>query len=167
MSHEKIEKLPPPVKTLVKDYDSIYEQAGVIFNENNLCQWEKNKDGSLSCIVNRQNSKKNKSQFIDTDGCCINVCKHPKEHDDKIIKRKQHNNKKGCLVKSLKCRLHICEYLRKSNNPDTREAVKKLNLLINSFRQKYDILWTNVPFGSSKKICIEFYKMYKKNNRKK
>ena len=165
MNRRKTEKLPPPVKTLIKDYDLIYEQAGIIFNENNLCQWEKNKDGSLSCIVNRKNSHRNRSGFIDTDGCCIDVCKYPKEHDDKMIKRKQHNDKKGCLVKSLKCKLHICKYLRESDNPDTREAVKKINLLINSFRLKYDKLWTNVPFGSSKRIWIEFYKMYRKKFR--
>jgi len=99
---------------------------------------------------------------IDTDGCCINVCKHPKEYDDNIIKRKQHNDKKGCLVKSLKCRLHICKYLRESDNPDTREAVKKLNQLVNSLRLKYDMLWKSVPFGSSKKIWIEFYKRNRK-----
>jgi len=160
MIYGKIEKFLPPVKTLVKDYDSIYEQAGIIFTENNLCQWERNRDGSHSCIVNRLNSRKNKSRFIDTDGCCISVCKNPKEYDDKIIKRKQHNDKKGCLVKSLKCRLHICKYLRESNNPDTREAVKKLNKLVNSFRLKYDLLWKSVPFGSSKEIWIEFYKKY-------
>ena len=161
MSHEKTEKLPPPLKTFVKDYDSIYELAGKIFTGNNLCQWERNRDGSLSCIVNRLNSRKNKSQFIDTDGCCIDVCKAPKEYNDKIIKRKQHNNKKGCLVKSLKCRLHICKYLRESDNPDTREAIKRLNQLVNSFRLKYDKLWTSVPFGSSKRVCIEFYKKYR------
>ena len=162
MNHEKTEKLQLSLKAFEKDYDSIYEQAGKIFTENNLCQWERNRDGSLSCIVNRQNSQKNKSQLIDTDGCCINVCKHPKEHDDNIIKRKQHNDKKGCLVKSLKCRLHICKYLRESDNPDTREAVKKLNQLVNSLRLKYDMLWKSVPFGSSKKIWIEFYKRNRK-----
>jgi hypothetical protein len=161
MNHGKTENLLPPVKTFVKDYDSIYEQAGKIFTENNLCQWERNRDGSLSCIVNRLTSRKNKPGFIDTDGCCINVCKHPKDHDDEIIKRKQHNDKKGCLVKSLKCRLHICKYLRESNNPDTREAVKKLNWLVNSFRLKYDLLWKSVPFGSSKKIWIEFYEKHR------
>ena len=161
MYYGKTDMMPPSVKTLEKDYNSIYEQAGVIFAENNLCQWEKNKDGSLSCIVNRLNSQKKNSHFIDTDGCCMNVCKAPKEHDDKIIKRKQHNNKKGCLVKSLKCRLHICKYLRESNNTETREAVKKLNQLINSFRLKYNILWTSVSFGSSKKIWIEFYKAHR------
>jgi len=161
MNHVKTEKSLPPLKTFVKDYDSIYEQAGKIFTENKLCQWERNRDGSLSCIVNRLNSLKSKSRFIDTDGCCINVCKFPKEHDDEIIKRKQHNDKKGCLVKSLKCRLHICKYLRESHNPDIREAVKKLNLLVNSFRLKYDILWKSVSFGSSKRIWIEFYKKYR------
>jgi len=163
MNRKKIEKSPPSVRAFEKNYDSIYEQAGKIFSENNLCQWKRNKDGTLSCIVNRQNSQKNKPQFIDTDGCCINICKVPKEHDDKIIKRKQHNDKKGCLVKSLKCRLHICKYLRESDNPDTREAVKKLNLLVNSFRLKYDVLWKSVPFGSSKRIWIEFYKMHRNN----
>jgi len=152
----------PSIKTLVKDYDSIYEQAGIIFNENNLCQWEKNKDGTFSCIVNRLNSQKNKSQFIETDGCCINVCKQPKEHDDKTIKRKQHNSKKGCLVKSLKCKLHICTYLRESNISNTREAVKKIDRLIKSFRLKYEKLWTSVSFGSPKKVWIEAYKMYSK-----
>jgi len=151
----------PSIKTLKKDYDSIYEQAGIIFSEHNLCQWEKNEDGSLSCIVNRLNTKKTKSHFIEIDGCCINVCKNPKEHDDKIIKRKQHSNKKGCLVKSLKCKLHVCNYLRESDNPDTREAVKKIDQLIKSFRQKYEKLWISVSFGSAKRIWIEFYKSYR------
>jgi len=146
------------IKTFEKDYDSIYEQAGEVFFKNNLCQWEGNKDGSFSCVVNRINSQKNKYKFIETDGCCINVCKNPKEHDDKIIKRKQHNNKKGCLVKSLKCRLHICAYLRESKNPDIMEAVKKIDQLINSFRLKYNILWTSVSFGSAKKIWVESFK---------
>jgi hypothetical protein len=146
------------IKTFENDYDSIYEQAGQIFFKNNLCQWEGNKDGSFSCVVNRLNTKKSKSQFIETDGCCINVCKNPKEHDDKTIKRKQHNNSKGCLVKSLKCRLHICAYLRESKNPDIMEAVKNIDQLINSFRLRYNLLWTSVSFGSAKKIWVESFK---------
>jgi len=149
------------VKTFEKDYDSIYEQAGQIFFKNNLCQWEGNNDGSFSCVVNRQNTEKNKSHFIETDGCCINVCKAPKEHDDKTIKRKQHNNKKGCLVKSLKCRLHICTYLRESENQETMEAVKKIDELIGLFRLKYNKLWTSVSFGSAKKIWVESFKKFR------
>jgi len=147
----------PSVKTLEKDYDSIFEQAGVIFNENNLCQWEENKDGTFSCVVNRLNSRKHKSEFIETDGCCINVCKNPKEHDDKTMKRKQHNYRKGCLVKSLKCKLHVCKYLCDSNDPDIKTAVKEIDKLINQFRSKYNSLWTSVAFGSPKKVWIESY----------
>jgi len=152
----------PSIKTFEKDYDLIYEQAGKIFNGYNLCQWEENKDGTFSCIVNRLNSQKSRTQFLETNGCCINVCKQPKEHDDEAIKRKQHSNKKGCLVKSLKCKLHICIYLRESNKPDIKEAVEKIDKLINTFRLKYKILWKSVSFASPKKIWIEFYKMHRK-----
>jgi len=156
-----MKKNSPPllsVKTLMKDFDSIYEQAGIIFDEYNLCQWEHNADGTVSCVVNRLNSQKNNSQFIETDGCCIDICKSPKDFNDKVIKRKQHNNKNGCLIKCLKCKLHTCKFLKESNDLNTREAMGKLEQLINSFRLKYDLLWTSIPYGSSKRIWIETYK---------
>ena len=148
----------PSVKSFIEDYDSIYKQAENIFTVYNPCQWEKNTDGSFTCIVNRINSEKNNFRIIETDGCCMDVCKNPKDFCDKAISRKQHNAKKGCLVKNLKCKLHICKKLRNSANPETREAIKKIDLLIDIFRLKYNILWKHVPFGSPKKIWIEFYK---------
>ena len=150
---------PPSVKTFAEDYDSIYKQAEKAFNEHNICQWERNTDGSFSCIVNRINSQKNKFRLIETDGCCIDICKNPEDFHDKVIKRKQHNEKNGCLVKSLKCKLHVCKYLRKSTNLETMEAIKYLDQLIDIFRLKYNILWKNVSYGSSKNIWIEYYKM--------
>jgi hypothetical protein len=151
----------PSVRTFIKDYDSIYTQAEIIFKKYNLCQWEKNNDGSSSCIVNRRNSKNKKSPFIETDGCCIYVCKIPKDFDDKLIKRKQHNVIHGCNIKSLKCKLHLCTYLRELKNTNTNLAIQQIDQLINRFKNKYDALWKSIPFGSSKKIWVEFYKMYK------
>ena len=146
------------VKRFIEDYDSIYEQAEQIFNNYNICQWKKNTDGSFSCIINRVNTKKNNFRIIETDGCCMDICKRPKDYCDKVIIRKQHNGKIGCLIKSLKCKLHICIQLRNSGNRKTREAIKNIDLLINIFRLRYDILWKCIPYGSSKKIWIEFYK---------
>jgi len=150
----------PSIKEFVKDYDSLYKQAGIIFCKYNLCQWIKNDDGTVSCIVNRINSHKGNPPIIEIDGCCINTCKYPKDFNDKIIKRKQHNAKNGCNVKSLKCKLHICEYLRNSNCLEIIEAVKQLDSLRKIFQLKYDIIWKSIPFGSSKKICIEIYRKY-------
>jgi hypothetical protein len=153
--------LLPSLKVFKEDYDLIYKQAEEIFSEYDICQWERNADGSFSCIVNRINSQKNNFRFIEKDGCCIYVCKHSKDLDDKVIRRNQHNSIKGCTVKSLKCKLHVCKYLRDSSNLNTIEAITKIDQLIDIFRQKYDILWECLSFGASKKNCIDFYKMYK------
>ena len=88
----------------------------------------------------------------------MDVCKHPEDFCDKAIKRKQHNGKKGCLVKSLKCKLHVCEQLKNSSNPETKEAIKNIDLLTTIFRLKYEILWKRVSFGSPKKNWIKYYK---------
>ena len=151
----------PSVKTLEEDYDSIYRQATIIFSESNICQWEENTDGSFSCIVNRLNSQKNRTEFMETDGCCIDACKNPKNNDNKTIKRKQHNNEKGCLIKDIKCKLHVCEYLRGSSDKDTLEAIKKIDHLNHIIRTKYDILWDGISYVASKKKWIEFYKIYR------
>ena len=151
----------PSIKEFIEDYETIYKQAEEIFCKYNLCQWNKNIDGTFSCIVNRQNSHNSNSQLIEIDGCCIIICKNPKDFNDKIINRKQHNAKNGCKIKSLKCKLHICKYLRNSNCLDTIEAIKQIDLLRNMFRLKYDVIWEGISYGSSKKICIEFYKTYK------
>ena len=148
----------PSVKKFAEDYDLLYKQAEEIFTTDNICQWGKNIDGSFSCIVNRVNSQKSNFRIIETDGCCIDICKNPGDFCDKAIRRKQHNAKKGCLVKSLKCKLHVCKQLRESNNPETREAIKNIEQLITVFRSKYDVVWKRVPYASSKKIWIEFYK---------
>jgi hypothetical protein len=153
--------LLPPLKAFKEDYDLIYKQAEEIFNKYNICQWKRNIDGSFSCIVNRINSQKNNFRFIEKDGCCIHVCKHSKNFDDKVISKNQHNSIKGCTVKSLKCKLHICKYLREINDMNTIEAITKIEQLVGTFRQKYDTLWECIPYGASKKSCIDFYKMYR------
>jgi hydroxymethylpyrimidine pyrophosphatase-like HAD family hydrolase len=153
--------LLPSLKAFKEDYGLIYKQAEEIFNENNICQWERNVDRTFSCVVNRINSQKNNFRFVEKDGCCIYICKHSKKFDDKVIRKNQHSSIKGCTVKSLKCKLHICKYLRELNNLETIEAIKKIDNLISVFRQKYDILWECIPYGASKKSCIDFYRMYR------
>ena len=151
----------PTIKTFSDDYDSIYKQVENIFKEYNICQWEKNADGSFSCILNRINTQKNNSKIIETDGCCISICKQPKDFNDKAIKKSQHTSLKGCIVKSLKCKLHICKYLRETNDLNIKEAITKIDLLINLFRLKYDVIWESIPYGSSKKTWLDFYRMYR------
>ena len=158
---EKTEITLHSIKTLVKDYDSIYRQATVIFNESSICQWEENMDGSFSCIVNRLNSQKNGTEFTEINGCCNDVCKHPENNNDKIHMGKQHSNKKGCLIKDLKCKLYVCEYLRGSSDKDTLDAIKKIDHLNRIIRTKYDILWDGISYGSSRKKWIEFYRIYR------
>jgi hypothetical protein len=151
----------PSLKIFEKDYSSLYKQADIIFNENNLCKWEKNENGSFSCIVNRLNTQKNKFRLIEIDGCCIYACKNVKDYENKGIRKKQHNTKKGCTIKNLKCKLHSCQYLRESNDLDTKEAIRKIDQLITIFRSKYDIVWESNSYGTSKKMWIEYYKFYR------
>jgi len=153
--------LLPSLKAFKEDYDLIYKQAEEIFSKYNICQWERNIDGSFSCIVNRINSQKNNFRFIEKDGCCITVCKHSNDFNDKVIRKNQHNSMKGCTVKSLKCKLHICKYLRELNDMNTIEAITKIEQLTSLFRLKYDTLWECISYGASKKSCIDFYKMYR------
>ena len=149
--------LLPSVKTFSKEYDSIYKQAELIFLKSNICEW-KYVNESFTCIVNRNNTS---IKINESDGCCIPVCKYPNDFNDNTIKRKQHNSKKGCNIKSLKCKLHVCKYLRESNSLKTIEAIKEIDGLRNNFRIKYDVIWKSISFGTPKRIWIDFYKMYK------
>lgn len=146
------------LKTFLHDYDLIYAKAGKIFNDNNLCQWECNEDGTFSCVVNRSNSQNKNHPFKETDGCCIPLCKEPDQFDDKLIKKKLHNPKKGCLIKSLKCKLHYCDYLRKSEDAAIKKAIEELDMLINEFRSKYDLLWTKIPYASPKNYWVKHFR---------
>ena len=141
------------------DYDSVYSQADAIFKENNICQWEKNEDAVWSCILNRHNSAKTeKKQDFEKDGCCMNICIYPDDFDDPAMLIKQHSAKKGCRIKSIKCKLHYCTYLRTSKDPVIIESIQKLEILKKYFIAKYKTIWDKVPYGSTKKHWIEKYR---------
>ena len=145
-----------------KFYDKICGQADAIFRESNICQWEKNSDGTVSCITNRQNSKNRPFEFKETDGCCIELCKNPAEFLDVVIRKKQHNPKKGCLVKSLKCKLHICDVIIRmsENNPEIKKHVAALEELQKMFTGRYEKLWYDIPYAASKAVYIKYFKWY-------
>ena len=150
------------VSAFSKFYDSICDKADAVFRESNMCRLEKNQDGTVSCITNRQNSKNRSFEFKETDGCCIDLCKNPGEFSDSSVKRKQHNKKTGCLVKSLKCKLHICSVLiRMSNNDDDlKKHIGELEKLQKSFTGRFEKLWRNIPYASSKAVYIKFFKQH-------
>jgi hypothetical protein len=143
-------------------YDTICDKADALFRESNMCQWETNSDGTVSCITNRQNSKNRPCKFKETDGCCIELCKTPDEFSDSVIKRKQHSKKTGCLVKSLKCKLHICDFLiRESrNNACLKNYISELENLQKIFSGRYEKLWREMPYAASKAAYIQFFKRY-------
>ena len=144
----------------LKFYDEICSKADAIFRESNICQWEKNSDGTISCITNRQNSKNRPLEFRETDGCCIELCKNPREFSDTVIKKKQHNPKKGCLVKSLKCKLHICDLLVKMSekNADIKRHITELEELQKMFTDRYKKLWLDIPYAASKAVYVKRFK---------
>jgi hypothetical protein len=143
-----------------KYYNDIYNNADRICKEINLCKWEQNCDGTFSCIINRVNSEKHCSDYLETDGCCIELCKNPSEYSDDIIKKRQHNKKTGCTIKSIKCKLHFCAGLGKMAEKDEniKIALCKIENLRKMFSTQYEELWKTVPFGVSKSIYLEYFK---------
>ena len=148
------------MKAFSKFYDEICARADAIFKESNMCQWEKNYDGTFSCITNRQNSKNRPYEFKETDGCCIELCKNPAEFCDSLITKRQHNPKRGCLVKSLKCKLHVCDPLIKmaESNAALRQSIFEIEELQKAFNARYPTLWREIPFAAAKVVYVKFYK---------
>jgi hypothetical protein len=95
---------------------------------------------------------------METDGCCIELCKRPNDFNDGNAKRKQHSKRFGCLVKSLKCKLHICTRLNELSNEDGRKCIDEIEKLKKDFSDKYSEVWKAVPFGSAKSIFIKYFK---------
>ena len=145
------------VRAFSQFYDEICAKADAIFTESNMCQWEKNPDGSLSCITNRHNSKNRPLEFMETDGCCIEICKNPGDFNDSLITRRQHNSHKGCLVKSLKCKLHICDFLVRMSrdNPDLKKCISEIKALQENFSARYPLLWREIPYAAAKVVYVE------------
>jgi hypothetical protein len=148
----------PSIKSFAKIYDEIYEAAGKVFKEYDLCRWERNDDGSFSCIVNRLNSKNDDPELKETDGCCIEFCKRPYDFRDGTIKKTQHSRKKGCLVKSMKCRLHFCNYLATEANPSIKQGIEEIERLRKLFSGEYKELWQAIPYGSAKKEYLKCFR---------
>ena len=91
---------------LLAEYDHIYEKADNLFKEYNPCQFVDD-----LCVNNRYN---NYSE-LQINGCCGTRSK-PCEHF----------GSKGCAVKALGCKLHICFYVSqtKAFNKLTAELAK-------------------------------------------
>ncbi|GHV72684.1 hypothetical protein AGMMS49928_30000 [Spirochaetia bacterium] len=144
----------------VRLYRDICRRADFIFTEYDLCRWEKNEDGGASCFINRIKTKNNRGEYRESDGCCIDVCKEPRQFNDPQIKKKQHSKTAGCLVKSLKCKLHICNGLitRGEKDPEVKKHLEELDLLRKEFAGIYGDLWKKMPFGASLSSCIDEFK---------
>jgi len=158
------------VAAFCRFYDYIYDEASKIFSENNLCQWEINQEGKPSCLVNRTKTIHNGFKLIEADGCCMETCKNPSEFTDPEIKRRRHNDKTGCTIKSIKCKLHICDTLNKlaADNEKVKMSIEKINRLRELFMKEYGELWKNIPYGVSKAMYKKhFIKIYKNKTQRK
>ena len=152
------------ITAFLKLYDETCAKADAIFKESNICQWEKNSDGTFSCITNRQNSKNRPPESMETDGCCIELCKNPREFSDAQITRRQHSKKTGCLVKSLKCKLHVCNVLIKMSerNDEIKKHIDALEALQKTFSGRYQKLWREIPYASAKAAYVSQLRQWQK-----
>lgn len=147
------------IASFTRFYRNMCDKADSIFRESNLCQWERNSDGTFSCFINRRNSQNRPPELKETDGCCIELCKNPGDFNDAVIKRRQHSKKTGCLIKSLKCKLHICSGLiqMSENNPAVKKYIDEILALQKMFINKYEKLWRDVPYAASKSAYTKYF----------
>lgn len=79
-------------KQLEELYDSLYERGTALFKEYNPCQIETDSSGKTTCIRFRHRIR---STWV--NNFCCGGCKYV--------------GPKGCRVKSLSCKLWICEHI--------------------------------------------------------
>lgn len=84
------------LKKLSAEYDRIYKEADKIFRECNPCQFKGGR-----CTGNRRNINEARDH-TPKNGCCGRVCGHL--------------SPKGCVVKTLGCKLYVCSFIYTKKN---------------------------------------------------
>lgn len=87
------------LKELSAEYDRLYEEADELFKEYNPCQFENGK-----CSRNRADIKS--GHFRPEGPCVSNGCC--------TTTMCEHLTPKGCSIKALGCKLHVCLYIHKA-----------------------------------------------------
>lgn len=128
-------------KRLSAEYESFYKEADKLFKEHDPCQF---KEGSCA----RDWSRGKKYGYVPLHNGCCEGCRHL--------------SPKGCTVKSLGCKLHMCGYIR----DEYEEFSAELSRLRKEASETFPGVCTNsVYLGKGKFLEIQW--LFTKRRREK
>lgn len=131
-------------------YDRTCEELDNIFRSKNLCDFKND-----SCIAQRLHKTKN-----ETMGCCYSFY-YRKDGFPINTGLCKYLSDKGCKIKSLKCKMFTCKYLRKKGIKFLVKDFVLLNLFLNKKQKRY---LETAFFKTQEEIVEKWIEDYPGNN---